>query len=140
MKSRQESNCYCAFCKSPRRIFKKKRIGLLNLLLSLISGNALGFLIFGEFDPRALLFCVLFLALAEGFIQTRWRLSVICSQCGFDPVLYVKSAPAAAEKVRLHLEKRKTDPRYLLATPLNLPTVKAPPKKSPPGRLLSKQV
>ncbi|MGE3758086.1 MAG: hypothetical protein AB7H97_10030 [Pseudobdellovibrionaceae bacterium] len=143
MKSRQEANCYCAFCKSPRRIFTKKKIGILNVILSLVSGLALGYLIFMEFDPRALLFSVMFLALAEGFIQLRWRLSVICSQCGFDFVLYVKTPSVAAEKVRLHLENRKNDPRYLLATPLNLPAIKVPPKNQKaesgkPGRLLSK--
>lgn len=113
-----------------------------------MAGFAVGYAIFQEFDPRSLLFCVLSIVLAETFIQIRWRLSVVCSQCGFDPVLYIRNAPSAAEKVRVHLERRKNDPRFVLATPLNLPSIKAQPAPRPApangqkhtGRLLSKQV
>lgn len=75
------------------------------------------------FDPRVLVIFAIFLGITETFIQIRWRLSVSCKQCGFDPVLYVKEHDKAAEKVTAHLKKRRLDPKYLLARPLNLPTI-----------------
>ena len=58
--------------------------------------------------------------ISEIFIQLRWRLTVACPRCGFDPVLYVKDPEKAARRVRQfydetmkqqkngkHLEKHK---------------------------------
>ncbi len=75
------------------------------------------------FDPRVLVIFAVSLAITEIFIQIRWRLSVPCKQCGFDPVQYVKDPEKAVEKVTTHLQQRRLDPNYLLARPLNLPTI-----------------
>ena len=98
----------------------------------------------GAFDPRVLVIMAVFLAMTETFIQIRWRLSVACKQCGFDPVLYVKEPEKAAQKVSLHLQNRREDPKYLLAKPLNLPTItpekaEALQHKDKKGRLVSRQ-
>lgn len=99
-----------------------------------------------EFDPKFILFTIVFIAIAETFTQIRWRLSIVCHQCGFDPVLYLKKPLMAAEKVKKHLEIRREDPRYLLAPPLNLPTISKEKavalqnNKNHQGQLLSKQV
>ena len=101
-------------------------------------------LIWREFDPRALMIFVVYLAIAEIFVQIRWRMSLSCRQCGFDPVIYKKNAEVAAEKVKDHLLRRKQDPRYLLYEPLNLPVRRIPPPLQPGepqrGRLISKQI
>ena len=101
--------------------------------------------IWREFDPRVLVIFVVYLAIAEVFVQIRWRMALSCKQCGFDPVIYKKSATVAVEKVKDHLLRRKQDPRYLLYEPLNLPTRRAeaatPPRLAPErGRLVSKQI
>lgn len=56
----------------------------------------------------------------------KYRLAMACPQCGFDPLLYLKSKNKACEQVRLHLEKRKNDPSvYLSSRPkLDLPVIK----------------
>jgi hypothetical protein len=77
----------------------------------------------GAFDPRVLVIFAMALGITETFIQIRWRLSISCKQCGFDPVLYLKDADKAAEKVNEHLKQRRLDPQYLLARPLNLPSI-----------------
>jgi hypothetical protein len=74
-----------------------------------------------EFDPRALLIFIFFLAVAETFVQIRWRLNIVCRECGFDPVLYLRDSDKAADKVREQLARRKQDPTALLRTPLHLP-------------------
>lgn len=87
----------------------------------------------------------------------RWRLSILCQACGFDPALYLKDSSLAAAQVKRHLEMRSKDPRFLLAPSLNLPTltpersriieqleaqkqVKKTPNRIKKGQFLSKQI
>jgi hypothetical protein len=136
---------FCAFCKTPRHVYRKKRIGAFDILACALGALTVMGLVFQQWDPRVFLFFVGFLAMAEIFIQLRWRVSVVCQHCGFDPLLYLKKPDEAAEKVKLHLERRKNDPATLLARPLNIPYRKVKPtddaKPTPQkGRRLSKQV
>lgn len=64
------------------------------------------------------------LLLGELLLHFRWRLALICRQCGFDPLVYKKNPELAAVKVKTFLEKRKTDPRFLLAPAIQLPRQK----------------
>lgn len=138
----QRHNCYCAFCKSPRRIYRKKNISLANLIGSALASVVVMFALWQQYDPRVLIVFVVCAAISEVFVKLRWRLSVVCRQCGFDPVLYLRHPEAAAEKVKTQLDRRKQDPKYLLSRPLNLPTIA--PKKAKAlsekgkGRLLSR--
>lgn len=122
-KNRQ--NCYCAFCKTPRRIYRKKNISFMNLIASALASIVVMFALWQEYDPRVIIVWVICLAISEVFIKIRWRLSVVCRQCGFDPVLYTKQPDLAAQKVKEQLELRRQDPKYLLAKPLNLPAIPA---------------
>ncbi|MDG0817461.1 hypothetical protein NWE73_13850 [Bdellovibrio sp. PAP01] len=139
-----KSNCYCAFCKSPRRIYRKKNISVMNIFASLMASVVLMFAIWQEFDPRAIIVFVICLAISEVFVQIRWRLAVVCRTCGFDPILYVKDPEAASAKVKLQLDLRKQDPKYLLAKPLNLPAISAEKSKAlatkEKGRLVSRSI
>lgn len=126
--------CFCAFCKSERKIYRKRRSDATNIAWSAFGALVLMFALFQEFDPRVFLFFVAFLAVAEIFVQMRWRTSIVCRHCGFDPILYVKKPELAAQKVKIRLDERKNDPASLLSRPLNLPKVK------PSGRTLSKQI
>jgi hypothetical protein len=113
--------CYCAFCRSERKVYQKKNIGLSDVLGSALSATLAMFALFQEFDPRVLLIFVAFLAMAEVFVQVRWRLTIVCKYCGFDPVLYLKDTALAVEKVKIRLDQRKKDPATLLANPLQIP-------------------
>ena len=93
-----------------------------------IAGAALGsgvlmFFLWQEFHPSVVLIFAFFLAVAEIFVQIRWRLTIVCRHCGFDPVLYVKDSARAVEKVKAHLAFRQNDTASLLMRPLNLPKV-----------------
>jgi heme/copper-type cytochrome/quinol oxidase subunit 4 len=70
---------FCAFCKSPRRVYRKRRIGMLDILASILGALALMGFVFQDWDPRAILFFVFFLAVAETFIQLRWRMGLSVS-------------------------------------------------------------
>ncbi len=116
--------CFCAFCKSERIVYSRKSLGPAALLGCLLASIAAMIIIFQDFDPRAILFFVLFLVLAEIFTQIRWRLSVVCKHCGFDPVLYLKDTEKAADLVKARLAVRSAGPEAWLAKPLDLPKLK----------------
>lgn len=141
---RQRHNCFCAFCKSRRRIYRKKNISFMNIIASALASVVLMFAIWQEYDPRVMIVFVVCLAISEVFVKIRWRLSVVCRQCGFDPVLYVKQPELAVQKVKAQLDLRKQDPKYLLAKPLNLPAIPAEKAKAlenkGKGRLVSRSI
>lgn len=102
-------------------MYRKRRAGMVDYVSSLAVSLLLMLLVFGSFDGRVVLFFVLMVAATDFFVQLRWRLSVPCPHCGFDPVLYVKDQSKASEKVKLHLQRRRADPTSILARPLHLP-------------------
>ena len=126
----------------------KRNIGFMNILYAVACSLVIMYCFWQAWDPRALVIFAVTLGITETFIQIRWRLSVFCKQCGFDPVLYVKDPAKAAEKVTAHLAKRREDPRFLLTKPLNLPTItpekslslqNALQNKDKKGKLVSRQ-
>jgi hypothetical protein len=123
----------CAFCGIDRMVNRKRSLSIMDFFWAGLSAVLLMFVVFRGFDPRVFLFSVFCIALAEFFVRVRWRVNLLCPHCGFDPVTYKRSPERAAERVRLHLQRRKDDPRYLLARPLNLPFAKPPPAESQPG-------
>ncbi len=141
-----KANAYCALCRNERRIFRKRRLGAWDIVVNAFASFLLMMLIWQAFDARVFVFFVLGLALSEGVIQIRWRLSVVCPHCGFDPALYVQNNNAAALKVKSHLEARKSDSKYIFAKPVNLPkltkktSTKIGEEESTRGRILSRQV
>ena len=100
------------------------------------------------FDPRVIMIFTVYLAITEIFIQFRWRVTIVCKECGFDPVLYLKDTDAAAQKVKIRLEQRKNDPESLLKPPLQIPKVykkaekvsNAVKPKPPTGALVSRKI
>lgn len=140
-------DCFCAFCKTPRKVYTKRRINFFNILGSAFGSLVLMYAMFQGFDPRVLLVFVVLLAVSEIFVQFRWRVTIVCRHCGFDPVLYIKNPTAAADKVKIRLERRKNDPASLLGPALNIATMKKkaeqplPPSRTPKkGQRLSKQI
>lgn len=113
--------CFCAFCKSERIVYSRKSLGFGAFFGCLLAALSLMVLVFQDFDPRAILFFILFLVVAEIFTQIRWRISVVCKHCGFDPVLYLKDTEKAAEIVKQRLAVRSTGAEAWLAKPLDLP-------------------
>lgn len=74
------------------------------------------------------------LIIGELFAQTKWRTAMICRNCGFDPVVYVRNPEQAGLKIKAFLEKRSESPEHLLMPPVVLP------KKSVKGKNLSLKV
>lgn len=131
---------FCAFCRVPRKVYKKRRIGLGDIIACAMAAALATALYFQGLDAKGIFFFVGFLFVSETFIQLRWRLGVVCPHCGFDPVVYVKDPGKAAERVKAHLDKRQDDPARLLGPAMHIPSRRAPPPERKKGQRISKQV
>lgn len=136
---RSRSQILCAFCGSARRVNRKRSMGFFDIALAMLSSFLLMAILFRDLDARVFILFVFCLAAGEIFVQVRWRVSLMCPHCGFDPVLYNRSPQVAAEKVKLHLEKRRNDPNVLLARPLNIPFRRESISGGSPPRSLAPQ-
>ncbi len=119
----------CAFCKSDRTINRKKSLSFLDYLMAIICAMIVMATFFRDFDPRAFVFLVAFIAIGETFVQVRWRMGMVCPHCGFDPIVYLKSPEKAAARVILKLEQRRNNPGMLLARKLDIPVRRVKAKK-----------
>jgi hypothetical protein len=124
--------CFCAFCRSPRVVYKKKHVSLIDAFLTLISSLLASFIFWQDVDPRCVVLFAIGLGITEIFIILRWRLSIACPHCGFDPVLYKKSAEKAVLRVKAHMGLRRADPLSVFSPPPKLPFLhkKAAPRSS----------
>lgn len=112
---KSKSDCYCAFCKSKRRIYPKKHASFGNFLMVLTFAVCVSTGLWTWWDPRAIAIFSVGMVGTEIFIYLRWRFSLVCTLCGFDPVLYRKSPELAREKVRSFYEAKTQDPKFLLS-------------------------
>ena len=131
---RTSARCFCAFCRSERFVYKKRHVSVVDAFLGAAASLLMSFILWQDFDPRAVAMFAVSLGLAEVFIILRWRLSITCPHCGFDPVVYKKDHEAAAKKVKAHMDKRRQDPLSVFAPPPKLPKIKKKPEPQAPVR------
>ena len=135
---------FCAFCRLERKVCTKKHIGWTNVLLSFFVSIAVMFVVWQKIEPKAVLIFAISLMISEVFVQLRWRLSLPCPHCHFDPALYKRNPEQASQNVKRRLEALKDSGDHLLKAnnPFqNLP--KRPLEDSPKTKtssLLSRRV
>lgn len=119
--SDHKKTCFCAFCRTPHRVYANKGIGVTHIILSTLFTLCFMWGYWGHWHLQAIPILLLSLFLSELLLHFRWRLALICRQCGFDPLIYKKNPEKAAMKVKLFLLNRKNNPHFLLAPALRLP-------------------
>ena len=130
----QRTSCYCAFCKVERKVYRFKHLALLDIFGLIILGITCTYAVYKSLDPRGLYFIAIFLLIGEAFAQAKWRTSMVCRNCGFDPVIYIRNPEQAGLKIRAFLDTRAESPAHLLRLPVQLPRK---PEKESKGRNLS---
>lgn len=128
--SKPSRHCYCAFCRSPRLVYVKKHVSILDVALAAASALLISFIIFQDLDPRAVVFFAVCIAVTEVFITFRWRFSIACPHCGFDPVVYKKAPDRAVSRVKAHMKLRRENPLSAFSPPPQLPTIRRPPPEA----------
>ena len=121
---------YCAFCKNDRKIYRQKSLGLWGWFTLAFLGISLAGLIFEELNWSLALGIGAVIAVVEVAVHFRWRLALICRECGFDPLVYRRSPHRAATLVKQHLEFRKNSSRFLLSRPLQVSRREKNPESS----------
>ncbi len=128
-------------------MFIKKGISWTNVLLSFLGASLIMFAIWRTFDPRVVIVFVSFLAIAEVFVRTRWRMGLTCPHCAFDPLLYKTNRNEAVKRVKSKLDSLRSSGGYLMKQNnpfLHLPKIER--SKDPllqdknPPRFISREV
>lgn len=132
-------NGFCAFCRSPKSFFKRKRLGILNILGSVVVALALNYLFTRQIDPIVFVIIVVNLFAVELILQVRWRMSLICHECGFDPIIYKRNPEVACQMVKNKMEKRKENTIKTIFYPLILPKRKETKMESAIAKSLAGQ-
>lgn len=125
-------SCYCAFCKIQRKVYVHRHLVLVEVIGLVLLGILMTQVLYQSLDLRGLLIVATLLVVAEIWTQMRWRASMICRNCGFDPVVYMRSPEEAGLKIKAFLEKRSQSADYLLrpSIPRPQPASGLPPKAS----------
>ncbi|NJM10451.1 MAG: hypothetical protein HC883_06285 [Bdellovibrionaceae bacterium] len=113
--SRLRGRCFCAFCKAERKVYVKKHVDLTNVVGAILLSMAVSQAYWGAPDPRSLVLFCLTIVVLEVFVYLRWRASIICNLCGFDPVIYKRSPELAAQRVRAFYQEREETPEFWLS-------------------------
>jgi hypothetical protein len=138
---------FCAFCRLERNVNTKKNVDWTNVALSLFAALVAMMGIWGGFDPRVVIVFVIFIAIAEVFVRLRWRMSLPCVHCNFDPLLYKVDRAESVRRVQKRLDYLRHSGQHLLKqnNPFqNIPIVRVDSetkkKTVQPPRYLSKEI
>ncbi len=85
------------------------------MLSSFMLASGISVVAFGRLDPKALVFFCLFVMMSEFFVFVRWRRSVVCHMCGFDPIIYKSSPARASLRVQQFFKEKQQDPQFMLS-------------------------
>ena len=107
----------CVFCKLPHRVYTKNEVSAFDIFLIILVTGLMAYAIWGGPDLRSLLILMGLSFITQIFFRVRYRGSVKCPHCGFDPILYKQNPEAAASRVKTHMDQRKNNPEYMLKPP-----------------------
>ncbi|MBL7543575.1 MAG: hypothetical protein JNL11_07140 [Bdellovibrionaceae bacterium] len=93
----------------------------MNVLVAAILALAINYIFSLRIEPVACVIFVVNLFAIELMLRLRWRMALICHECGFDPVIYRRNPALACQMVKQKMELRNADTVKSLFFPLNLP-------------------
>ena len=105
---------YCAFCKLERGVCRKRHVNSTNVVLAALSSLLIMYAVWGGTEPKAVIIFAIALMFAEVFVHLRWRMTMPCPHCHFDPVLYKRDPELASQHVKAHLDVLKASGGHLL--------------------------
>jgi hypothetical protein len=98
----------------PQKIYAKKHVNIFELFMFAGVGAIVTYLVWQDFHIAGAMIFVVLASAAEWVHRLRWRYSIKCKHCGFDPLLYKVNPEEAAKTVKAFLANRKKDPLYML--------------------------
>ncbi len=107
---------YCAFCKLERGVCRKKHINWTNVVLSAFCSLLIMYVVWGDVEPKTVIIFAIAVMISEVFVHLRWRLTLACPHCHFDPALYQRNRAQASENVKTRLDALRKSGGHLLKT------------------------
>lgn len=114
---------YCAFCRTPKYVYSRTSLSFFTFLLLFLASALCSYGIRKQFDEYVFAMFFSLLVLAELSVKIRYRISLRCKECGFDPIVYKRSPSMASQRVKEKLAERAADPKSLLKAQLQLPKI-----------------
>jgi hypothetical protein len=102
--------CYCALCRSPRKLRYNRFLSKLNYLQILALSFGLMYLTFPFLNWKGMAFLPVVWALFESIHKSLYRKDLKCPYCGFDPKWYKKDVKFARQKVEEFLKQNPDSP------------------------------
>lgn len=114
---------YCAFCRRPKYVYERSKVGLIGFSLLFVMSGLFSYGLRKQVDEFIFYIFFSLVVLVELGMKMRYRISLLCKECGFDPLIYKRSPERAVVMVQKKLEQRLSNPENLLRKPLELPQI-----------------
>ena len=74
------------------------------------------YIVWGDLEPKAVIVLAVCLMFSEVFVHMRWRMTMSCPHCHFDPLLYKRNRALASANVKARLDELQKSGGHLLKT------------------------
>jgi hypothetical protein len=109
----QNKSCYCALCRTPRRVRYSRRLSFMHLTQILFLSALSSWALFPLIQAKALLSIFVIWASYEFIRLSLYRRSLVCETCGFDPTWYKRDVRIARRLVEEHLKHNTFIPQKI---------------------------
>ena len=111
--SKTFQECFCALCRSPRKIRYSRHLSLFNYFQILFLSLFISFILYPYIGWKGGVSLPLIWIIFESLHKSLYRKELICPVCGFDPKLYRKNVKFAREKVEAFLQNNPESPIFM---------------------------
>jgi hypothetical protein len=112
MKKRDSNDCFCALCRSPRKLRYPRHLSNLNYFQILIIALVMGAMAYPWLGLKSVMILPVFWMFFEGIHKSLYRKDLKCPFCGFDPTWYKKDVKLARRKVEEFLKQNPESPVF----------------------------
>lgn len=110
MKKREVRDCFCALCRSPRKLRYSRQLKPIHYAQILVITIGVAAVLFPWLAWKGAFALPIIWALFETNYKTLYRKDLICQHCGFDPTWYKKDVKLARKKVEEFLQNNPQAP------------------------------
>lgn len=110
MKKKDSRECFCALCRSPRKLRYPRHLSVLNYIQILIIAVSLGAVSYPWLGLKSVIVLPIIWVFFEGIHKSLYRKDLKCPSCGFDPTWYKKDVKLARRKVEEFLKQNPESP------------------------------
>jgi hypothetical protein len=108
--NKKMKECFCALCRSPRKLKYNRHLSRLNYLQILFISFVLILLSYSWIGEKGLLYIPIVWAIFEMTHKLLYRKDIKCPYCGFDPTWYRRDVRLARKKVQEFLDNNPDSP------------------------------